>query len=121
MDTVKVSKEELIKVLRTNRDSHKQIYKDAVEGFLVETGKKLESALKKVRERKTITSISFVRPIDHTKDYDRVISMLEMSVDKEISLKQYEYNQYVLDEWISEQERTLLRGYAMSSSNASNY
>ena len=44
-------------------------------------------------------SINLAEPVDHTADYDRILAMLEMSVDDTISLSAQEFNQYVLDNW----------------------
>jgi hypothetical protein len=38
-------------------------------------------------------------PQDHTIDYDRVIKMLEMSVDSLIELDEGAFDQYVMDNW----------------------
>jgi hypothetical protein len=44
-------------------------------------------------------SINLAEPVDHTADYDRILAMLEMSVDDTIMLDAQEFNQYVLDNW----------------------
>lgn len=44
-------------------------------------------------------SISLPEPIDRTKDYDRVIAMLEMSVEDEVELEEHDFDRYVLDNW----------------------
>jgi len=44
-------------------------------------------------------SINLVEPADHTEDYDRVLAMLEMSVDDTVILGAEEFSQYVLDRW----------------------
>jgi hypothetical protein len=38
-------------------------------------------------------------PVDHTSDYDRVIAMLNMSVDSEIELDEDQFECFVLDQW----------------------
>lgn len=121
MNEVKVKTNDLLHVLRKNRDAHAQLYKDAVEGYKVETEKKLQAAIKKVADGQMMASIKLNVPKDHTKDYDRVIRMLEMSVESELTLRSHEFEQYVLDEWISLEEKHLLRSMALSSSNAGAY
>ncbi len=37
--------------------------------------------------------------MDMTKEYDRVIKMLEMSVDTQIELSSSEFQNYVMDDW----------------------
>ena len=38
-------------------------------------------------------------PEDHTKDYDRVLKMLDMSQDASIELGERDFDQYVMDNW----------------------
>lgn len=121
MDEVTVNKAVLIAKLTTNKEAHTQLYKDALEGYFVEVQKKLQKELAKAKANKKIIGFSFTIPADHTKQYAEAITMLEMSVDKEITLTQREFKMYVLDDWISTHERSVLRGLAMSSSNAGNY
>jgi hypothetical protein len=39
------------------------------------------------------------RPTSHIKEYDRVLDMLEASLDEEFELSDKEFSQYVRDEW----------------------
>lgn len=121
MDTVTVSKTELITKLKANRESHSQLFKDALEGYFVEVAKKLDAARAKIKAGKTIQHLNFPVPVDHTKQYDEALVMLEMSVDDEIELRRAEFNNYILDQWISIDEKNLLRGMALSSSNSAMY
>ena len=43
--------------------------------------------------------IRLPEPEDHTRDYDRVISMLEMDLTDTVELSESDYSQYVLDDW----------------------
>ena len=44
-------------------------------------------------------AISLPEPADHTADYDRVISMLEMSADDFVQISAEQFDQHVLDNW----------------------
>lgn len=44
-------------------------------------------------------SFSLVQPSDQTKDYDRVIGMLEMDTEHDVLLSEKDYQSYVLDDW----------------------
>jgi len=56
--------------------------------------------LKDARNGKMIRRrITLPEPQDHTNDYDRVITMLEMSVDSVIELDDVAFDQYVMDNW----------------------
>lgn len=122
MDEVNLDKKELLAKLKENRAKHVQLYKDALEGFYVDRAKVLESALAKIKSGKTPhNQINFVEPVNHESQYDEAIAMLEMSVDKQVTLSRHEFSQYVQDSWISRNEMQMLRGYALSSSNAGFY
>ena len=49
--------------------------------------------------RQISRAINLAEPVDHTADYDRVMAMLEMSVDDTVILSAQEFNQFVLDDW----------------------
>lgn len=121
MDIVTVKRTELLGIVKKNREAHAQLYKDAVEGFQVDVKKKLERAMKKVDAGELMSGLSFQVPVDHTEQYDTVIAMLEMSVDENIELRMHEFQNYVQDKWISASEKALMRGLALSSSNARAY
>lgn len=121
MDEVKVKRVELLAKLRDNKTKHEQVYKDAIEGYRVTVLKQLEKAKTKVEKGELVGTLNINIPKDHTEQYTEVIAMLDMSVEDEIELNKYEFNNYVLDKWISEPEKHMLRTYALSSSNSANY
>lgn len=121
MDTVTVKKAELLSKLKKNKESHTQLYKDAMEGFFVETEKRLNKALLKLNAKVVPNSISIASPYDHTEQYEEAIALLEMSVDEEIELTSHEFNNCVLDRWINQSEKTRMVAMALSSSNSSLY
>ena len=100
MQEVKVNKKWLKEVLLENREKHREEYLKAFEGYRSACIEALEEnleALKKGKFRRVMIMES--APEDHTKDYDLIISMLDASVDEEITLLSSEYNNYVRDEW----------------------
>lgn len=121
MDEVTVKKDELLEKLKTNREAHAQLFKDALEGFRVESKKKIEKALAGMEKGTLPRSLNFTIPINRTQQYDEAIEMLEMSVSEEVTLRRYEFNQYILDSWIAPQELQGLRAMALSSSNSKAY
>jgi hypothetical protein len=44
-------------------------------------------------------SVTLTEPSNQVKDYDRVITMLEMSVDDTITLDAQAFDRYVMDNW----------------------
>jgi coenzyme F420-reducing hydrogenase alpha subunit len=102
---VTVKKSDLLEALQKNRTTHAKDYAEAFEGYKVafvqEAVKLLEQAKAGNFEK---TNIGLAPPKDHTKDYDRVIRMLEMSTADEWTVSESQFTQYVLDEWGWQQE-----------------
>lgn len=121
MNDVTIKTDDLLAKLKENRDKHIQTYQDAVEGYQKISEEKLTKALKKVQSGEMISSVKLSVPRSHEEQYDEAIAMLEMSVDKETKLSRYEFNNYVLDSWVSSEEKKLLRSLALSSTNAAAY
>lgn len=100
METIKVKKEELLQALHKNRDAHRKIFEEAQEGYREEAIKLLDKALEDAKHGKEIrTHIQLMAPIDQTKDYDRAIRMVEMSVDDVIEIDERDFACYVMDDW----------------------
>jgi hypothetical protein len=98
--TVRVRRLEVLKKLQENRDGHRDIFEDALEGFHTAVVAQLTQALKDAKAgKKYTTSIHLPQPMDHTRDYDRCIAMLDMSLDEELELTSVEFAQFVLDDW----------------------
>ena len=113
--TMSFKKAELLEKLVANRDKHDKDFKHARKGWLEDVaieGEKIvasakEGELKILPERATrhtrhdhpMTEILFEEPQNHTKEYDRVISMLEMASDETIKLTDGQFREFVQDEW----------------------
>lgn len=100
MENVKVEKQKLIDVMKKNRSLHRECFLKAQEGFRKAIIKALDKRLKLARKGKRVNMIiNLPEPTDQTADYDRVIRMLSMSVDKVIELSEQEFSCYVQDNW----------------------
>jgi len=100
MSVVTVKRDELLETVRKNRDTHRKIFLEAVEGFRAKAIELLEARLADARAGRRISvRFNLPTPVDQTREYDRVIRMLEMSVDIHVALTQSEFAQYVMDEW----------------------
>ena len=100
MRAVRVQKEVLLERLRENRDQHRTIFEKAIDGYRKFVIADLEDKIDLLKNGKKIQNfVQFVVPEDHTKDYNRVIGMIEMTLDNEIELSESEYRQYVDDDW----------------------
>lgn len=100
MESVKLNRKQLLKVIKENRAKHWEVFERAFEGYRRECIKVLEQNLDLLKQSRTkAVRFTEVAPQDHTSDYDRVILMLEMSVEKVVELSQREFQQYVQDDW----------------------
>lgn len=100
MQTVKVNAGDLLRTVRMNREAHRSLFLKAQEGYRAAVIAELDKMLSEAREGKPIRrGITLPEPVDRTRDYDRVIRMLEMTVNIEVELQSHEFDQYVLDNW----------------------
>lgn len=100
MQTIMVHKEKLLEVLRKNREGHRKIFEEALDGYRKEVVKRLDEQLARAKAGKRVyLAFQIVEPQNQTKDYDRAIGMLEMSIDDEISLSESDFRNYVMDDW----------------------
>jgi len=100
MRSIVVSKEDLIATLRLNRDAHRDIFVAAQEAYRDKMIEEMDRALAEARMGGQIRR-AFTLPVpeDHTDDFDTAISMLEWHQSKTVELEQYEFQQYVENEW----------------------
>lgn len=97
---VKVNKDDLLEVLKENRDTHRSLFLEALEGYREEVIKLLTINLDNVKAgKKIVTFLQLPVPQDQTSEYDQIIRMLGMSVDEDFELEDHEFKCYVLDEW----------------------
>lgn len=100
MHDVKVNKEETLKVVIENMEKHVSDFTKS----LINYKKYAEDAYKEALEilktdGEVIRNFELDKPVSHLGDYNRVIKMLEMSVEQEISLTSHEFEQYIMDKW----------------------
>jgi hypothetical protein len=114
---VTVNKAELLEKIKANREQHRAIFEEAVEGYREAAIKVLNEATERLLSGKVIqVYFGLNKPKDHTGDYDNVIAMLEMHTDATLRIGQKEFAQYVRDDW--EWKRHFLGTTAQYSSTA---
>ena len=100
MNQVKVKRADLLARVRTNRDAHRTLFLKAQEGYRKLVIEELDRMLKDAKDGLSIRrSVTLTEPSNHIKDYDRVITMLEMSVDDTVTLDAHDFDRYVMDNW----------------------
>lgn len=100
MKTVRINKAVLREAVVKNQGQHRAQFEKAFEGYRQECMELLEKHLQALKADKRHIVIFMERPPeDHTDDYKRIVSMLEMSVDEVVELTELEFSQFVLDDW----------------------
>ena len=100
MNQVKVRRADLLAKVRTNRDAHRDLFLKAREGYRKLVIEELDRMLADAKAGLPIRrSVTLTEPSNHVKDYDRVITMLEMSVDDTVTLDAQDFDRYVMDNW----------------------
>jgi hypothetical protein len=100
MQDVTIRKPELLQHLSDNRSKHRQVFEAALEGYRKEAIRRLQDRVRKLRDGKIPNLfIGLTEPEDHTKDYDRVIMMVEMHVGDNFILDESSFGSYVMDDW----------------------
>lgn len=103
MNSVKIDRITLLKIVRDNRDKHIKDHMTAIKAWLtdVEETAKENLELAKTHDANKIAKMKStpLKPESYVDTYDRAIRMLELSVDLEITLTSTDFNQIVMDEW----------------------
>ena len=110
--TVKVA--ELLDILKKNRDEHMATYEEAVKEYTKKLSARLDEIGDALKLRanallastdplntdfRQIDTISLPVPEQHKADFDKVIRMMELNIEPTITLEEFEFNQYVMNEW----------------------
>ena len=100
MEKVTVDKFALLEALKANRANHRDEFLKAQEGWKEVVLEALETRLADARKGlKLLGGFSFPEPEDHTKDYDRVIKMVEMEIAVSLTIAEEDFAQFVMDDW----------------------
>jgi hypothetical protein len=100
MKNMKFAVAELRTKIQANRDRHRKIFLEAQDGYRNAMIRELDKRLKEAQSGKKIARVAFfTEPEDHTRDYDRILKMLEMCSESHVELNEDEFGQYVMDDW----------------------
>jgi hypothetical protein len=102
MNSVKMNRKELLKIVKDNAKKHVTEYVESVEDYKVAVLKVAQENLKKAKTADT-KQFKFrampTAPQSYEDNYNRAIRMLELSVEDIIEVEEHVFNQLVLDEW----------------------
>src|SRR5215469_1851857 len=100
IEDVIVRKDELLTALQENRSKHRQVFEKALEGYRQAAIQTLNDRITKLSAGKLPDlAVRMPLPVDHTRDYDRVIRMLTMHQSDTITLDESTFAMYVEDDW----------------------
>lgn len=100
MKTVNVDKARLREIVARNRDTHRAQFEESLDGWHRAAIAELDRLLTDAKaNRINRVYVNLPRPEDHTLDYDRVLEMLDMSVDDVVELSEQEFAHFVQDNW----------------------
>lgn len=86
--------------LKANRETHEQIYKEAVEGYQKKAIEFLTEKLAEFQKDPTAKLWTNLHvPTNHLKEYDRAILMVDQCLDIEVQLSEEDYSKYIQDNW----------------------
>lgn len=120
MRNVKLPVAKLLESIKKNRNEHRIVFLEAQEGYRKLIIKELDERLADAKAgRKIDRYVGATPPSDHTRDYDRVVNMLEMCTEAEVELSEQEFGQYVMDQW--EWKARFLHSNSAYSATAAKY
>jgi hypothetical protein len=97
---VTIKKDELLTAIKANLEQHKKDYDEALIGFRAAAIEAMQKNLERAQSGGEVKlGIALTIPVEHTKDYDRVIRILTMSTANEIMISESQFTQYVMDDW----------------------
>ena len=100
MKEVKVEVSQLKVKVAANREQHRGLFERALEGYKEAALEELVQRIDDVKSGRVLGVNLFLQvPEDHTREYDALLEMLEMSVDQQITLTWSEFRKYVMDDW----------------------
>ncbi len=100
LSVITVDKAKLLASLRSNAEKHRADFVEAETGYKEKFVERLKAMLAKATSGVDyVSNVGLVAPRDHSKEYTRVIGMLDMSIKDTVQITESEFSNYVLDEW----------------------
>lgn len=99
MESVQVSRTDLMGKIERNRARHIERYEVALVGWRKKLIASLSKALQKARKGVDPALVSLPKPMKYVEQYDRVLGMLRMSTEKTVELSVVDFDQFVRDKW----------------------
>ena len=93
MQSILISREKLLPIVKANQEKHDSIFADAVSGYWVKAETVLKDKLTKIEAKQKIDNyLGLAYPENHADDYARAISMIELSHRDVLELSVQEFD-----------------------------
>lgn len=100
MQSITVSKPQLLEALKKNRDEHRALFLKAQDVYRERAIEALDNRLSAARAgRKIDLYIALAQPEDHTDSFDTAISMVEWEQGDTVELSEQDFVRYVNNKW----------------------
>jgi hypothetical protein len=97
---IEVQKSALVEQLTANRAKHRAVFEKAIEGYRKEATKQLDALVTELKAgRAPKIRVILPLPVDHTRDYDRVLKMLDLHIHDTYRLDEADVARYIEDDW----------------------
>ncbi len=100
--TTHANREELLKVLKKNREKHEREFNKAMKAWVKKSTKALQVAADKAKTDGWITRDplkDLPKPTSYLESYNKAIRMVEMDARSVVELDAQTFNAWVHDEW----------------------
>lgn len=97
----KFPKAKILETLRINAETHKKEFKELLEKNTEHVKTEIQKVAQSVGypDLTQVNAALRAKPTDHSRDYERMIKILEMTTQEEIELTGSEFERYIEDEW----------------------
>jgi hypothetical protein len=97
----KVLKSVLLETIKKNREKHIETFNQAKKAYRDAAITALQTQLEKARtgEKFSLNFSKMPKPCSYQKEYDKVIGLLELSMEDVSEITSTDFTQYILDEW----------------------
>src|SRR6266550_2620995 len=100
MNKVTVQKTKLREAVAANRANHRELFLEAIEGYRLAAVALFERHIARLRANKQLREQTYLPvPADHTRDYDRILRMIDLHAAELIDISQEDFAKYVMDDW----------------------
>lgn len=100
MNTVRVNKSDLLAKLKENREHHVNTFEQVLEDYRAEAVRQLEAHIERIRNGEVAkVNVVLPPPQNYEEAYNKAIAMVEWEQETVITLDQYDFDRYVMDNW----------------------